>query len=423
MDKNTETFKGQTSNNIGCDKSSDKTINALIVGQQFGSWKELDQYISLYAKSQNFATRQTRSKHTRCRWQVCTSCPKTTEILSINSLSLNHNDYSIEDQTNKFAYQMLTKQYPDAFFLRQDLSNTIQSFKRQNNIKCEYKNWMHSITGSIFTNASFEFSPDIEQWIISYLTLASLSMQWQEIAQTIWYTSRFVENFQELGLYFNSIEQVNSNEQCDSIDLTEPEKIEIFNTFAEDTINIPVILLRELVSFVNIISILEIWKVIRNAVFHIMLIPKRWYNDEKQIETESQTRQQLFIIGLGNSIKVKTLVHIKQSFPDMSFCLLNISYNNIYNKINYRRLYVTVNGLTKKAIQTGLDASSLNSSSDEEDITAIENPIICSKRENKNRSSSNQNSESQKTRKPTQYQQCQNIGHNKAGCKAWYKYK
>ncbi|KAF0498703.1 hypothetical protein F8M41_020524 [Gigaspora margarita] len=215
----------------------------------------------------------------------------------------------------------------------------------------------------------------------------------------MWYTSRFVENFQELGLYFNSIEQVNSNEQCDSIDLTEPEKIEILNTFAKDIINVLAILLRELVSSVDITSILEIWE----------------YNNEKQIETKSQTRQQPFIIGLGDSIKVKTLVHIEQSFPDMSFCLPNISYNNVYNKINYQRSYITVKGLTKKAIQPGLDASSsaiqelkdfmnkfitkyipkkrermntiqledeneVNSSSDEENIIAIENPSVHSKR-------------------------------------------
>ncbi|CAG8787717.1 6643_t:CDS:1, partial [Gigaspora rosea] len=34
-------------------------------------------------------------------------------------------------------YQMLVKQYPDVFFLPQDLSNVIQSFKQQNHVKYE----------------------------------------------------------------------------------------------------------------------------------------------------------------------------------------------------------------------------------------------------------------------------------------------
>ncbi|KAF0502488.1 protein far1-related sequence 5-like [Gigaspora margarita] len=254
---------------------------------------------------------------------------------------------------------------------------------------------------------------------------------------------QFVENIQELGLYFNSIEQVNSNEQCDSIDLTEPEKNKILNTFAEDTIDVPVILLRELVSSVNIISILKIWEVIRhrrkaknyvvlfknnshlcmclglvqcgfvcrhffqvmtvssNAAFHIMFIPKRWYNDKKQIETESQTRQQPFIIRLGNRLDAGSSAI--QELKDF--------INKFITK------YMPKKRERMNTIQLK-DENEVNSSSDEEDITAIENLIVHSKRgaprkkrlkgshklENKNRSSGNQNSENQKTRKPTQCQ-------------------
>ncbi|KAF0498704.1 protein far1-related sequence 11-like isoform x3 [Gigaspora margarita] len=118
MDENTETFEGQTSNNVGYDQSSDKTINAPV---NFATIIRGSEYKDGVCRSRRYACehqdhystknktcivenqQQTRSKHTRCRWQVRASCPKTTEILSINFLSLNHNDHPIEDQTNKFA--------------------------------------------------------------------------------------------------------------------------------------------------------------------------------------------------------------------------------------------------------------------------------------------------------------------------------
>ncbi|CAG8839956.1 9870_t:CDS:2, partial [Racocetra persica] len=96
----------------------------------------------------------------------------------------------------------------------------------------------------------------------------------------------------------------------------------------------------------------------------------------------------------------KNSAHIEQSYLDLSFCLPNISYNNVHNKINHRKAYVTVNGLSKKAIQTGLDTgddevASSNSSSDEGSI-AIENPIVYSRK-------------------------VSNTRHNKAGCEVWHK--
>ncbi|RIB23895.1 hypothetical protein C2G38_2169977 [Gigaspora rosea] len=169
---------------LDCIESHDENLanrmDEPVVGQIFGCWNELDRYISFYAKSQNFVSvirrseysnricrsrlyacehqghngsnktsiaenqRQTRSKRIGCRCQVRTSCPKTTGILKINSVCLNHNDYQIRNETNKFAlkyrtffedmlkdikfwteigninmrtqYQMLVKQYPDVFF-------------------------------------------------------------------------------------------------------------------------------------------------------------------------------------------------------------------------------------------------------------------------------------------------------------------
>ncbi|CAG8784653.1 6604_t:CDS:2, partial [Dentiscutata erythropus] len=69
----------------------------------------------------------------------------------------------------------------------------------------------------------------------------------------------------------------------------------------------------------------------------------------------SETQQQSFIIGLGDNTNAE---HVEQSFPDLTFCLPNISFNDIYTKINYRKSYMMINGLSKKAIQTRIDTSS-----------------------------------------------------------------
>ncbi|CAG8696510.1 21375_t:CDS:2, partial [Gigaspora rosea] len=215
-----------------------------------------------------------------------------------------------------------------------------------------------------------EFLPDIDEWITTYLTQASLSIQWQEIAQAIWYTSQRVNNIQDLvGVQLNSIEKVDLN-----------------------AVDAPAILIQELLS------------------------------STEQIELESLTRQYPFIIGLGNKQNVDDN---EQSFLELSFCLPEISFSDIHAKVNYCKAYVTANGLLKKTIQIGLDAGSINeknieqqknededisnSSSSDEDFVAVENPIVHSRREG------------QKARKPTQCQQCQNTGHNKTGCEAWHK--
>ncbi|CAG8843586.1 10137_t:CDS:2, partial [Gigaspora margarita] len=157
----------------------------------------------------------------------------------------------------------------------------------------------------------------------------------------------------------------------------------------------------------------------------------------------SQTWQHPFIIGLGDSINAKTSAHIEQSFLDSSFCIPKISYNNIHTKVNYRNTYVMINGLSKKAIQTSIDAGSsavkelknfmsgfitkygpkkketliqrknTTSSSDKENFIVVENPIIHSRkgaprkkrlkgsyeREGKSKSSTKQHSKIQKNKK------------------------
>ncbi|CAG8815650.1 5019_t:CDS:1, partial [Gigaspora rosea] len=72
-------------------------------------------------------------------------------------------------------------------------------------------------------------------------------------------------------------------------------------------------------------------------------------------------------------------------------------------------------------------------SSSDEDFIAIENLVVHSKRgaprkkriksshELESKNSSSANSQTSKIRKPTQCQQYQNTGHNKAGCEAWHK--
>ncbi|CAG8816360.1 28144_t:CDS:2, partial [Gigaspora margarita] len=85
----------------------------------------------------------------------------------------------------------------------------------------QYKNWNHSITGSTLTHASSKFSPEIDQWITTYLTLSSLSMQQQEIAQAIWYISCLIDDFEDLGLQSNSTELSNLTQSSNLFDLTE----------------------------------------------------------------------------------------------------------------------------------------------------------------------------------------------------------
>ncbi|KAF0530555.1 hypothetical protein F8M41_012114 [Gigaspora margarita] len=253
----------------------------------------------------------------------------------------------------------------------------------------QYKNWIHSTTGHTLIHASSEFSPDIDKWITAYLTPTSLSMQWQEIAQAIWYTSKLINNFLDLELQQSDLTgQLDITEQSDSI--------ESLNSFIEVSVDAPAILAKELISSSEIKSVLEIWE---------------------QLESELQTRQQPFIIGVNNNNADRT--NPKQSFPHASFCLPSVSFSEVHRKVNYRKTYVMINGLSKKAIQTRPDVGTnaiqeledfMNgfitkyapkkkdkliqkrqhedendttsdcSSSDKEDFVIVENPVVRSKR-------------------------------------------
>ncbi|CAG8836493.1 16826_t:CDS:10, partial [Gigaspora margarita] len=564
-----------------------------VVEQIFGCWNKLDHFISFYAQSQNFVSIICGSEYSdgicrSCRYAFRASCPKTTSILKINSVCLNYNDHQIRNETNKFAlkyrtfskdmlkdikfwtkigninirtqYQMLVKQYPDIFFLSQDLSNVIQSFKQQNSV--EYK--AATLLNDLLERKSKDSSWIVRQALINDETVESYEWVFQTlIANTnvapltlitdndlavnaahkllskfpdaVLYLNRALNNEKsqnaiiktsvnsaislinlekhineqinrELGLQFdqsNLTEQTEQTEQSDSD--------EGFNGFVEDCVDAPATLIKELIPSTKVDSIHEVWEVTRHrrntknyivlfkdnshlctclnliqcrhffnvmttfnyAAFHIMLISRRWYTDKKQIELESETRKHPFIIGLG---RTETSISIEQTFSNLLFQLPDISFSDIHAKVNHRKAYVTVNGLSKKAIQIGLDAGNHaiqelenfmngfinkyapkrkekviqkrnirqheyedeatgSSSSDKENAIIVENLLVNSKRgaprkkrfkgsnepEKKHVSGTKQWLEIQKAKKQTQCQQCQNTGHNRASCKAWHK--
>ena len=108
----------------------------------------------------------------------------------------------------------------------------------------QYKNQAHSVTGSTLIHSSHDFSPVIDKWIIDYLTPAALSMQRQEISQAIWY----------------SLQQVDKNRAFEIED-----EIELPNTnFAEDTVDVPLILLKELIPINKVDDVIEIWELVHH---------------------------------------------------------------------------------------------------------------------------------------------------------------
>ncbi|CAG8700816.1 25521_t:CDS:2, partial [Gigaspora rosea] len=386
-ENNSEQVKDQLINTLLNDQNSAETIEALVVGQIFHDWEELDRFISLYAKTQNFVSVIRGSEYDkgvcRIRRYACEH-QGNNSILGITSLCLNHNDHPINNQTNKFAlkYQGFSENILKdiRFWTEIDLSNIIQSFnKRENHIECEaafllnyflerkaedtrwiinwkhideqidrsstfiqYKNWTHSVTGSTLTQASSEFSPEIDKWITSYLTPTSLSMQRQEISQAIWYTSQLINNYKDLGLQPNSTElsysteRFDLTEQFDSIEHS--DLTEVSDLFIEDTVDAPAILLSELISATKVKSIIEIWEITRHR--H----------------------------------SAKNSIYAEQLFSDLLF-----------------------------PIQTGLDAGT----------HAIQ--------ELKNFMNSFILKHAPKKKKKQFAKKCQNIGQNRAGCKAWHE--
>ncbi|RIB03028.1 hypothetical protein C2G38_2226242 [Gigaspora rosea] len=172
-EKDFEHFEEGPSNIEESARNAAEVLDAPIVGQTFGSWEELDRFISLYARSQNFASvicgseysegRQTRSKRSGCRWQVRATFSKKTGTLSISSVNLVHNDHLLENETNKVAskYRAFSEDIAVSchFFFAQDLSNAIQTFKRQNHVECE---------AAVLLNHLLERKAENARWIVNW---------------------------------------------------------------------------------------------------------------------------------------------------------------------------------------------------------------------------------------------------------------
>ncbi|CAG8693801.1 14858_t:CDS:2 [Gigaspora rosea] len=348
-----------------------------------------------------------------------------------NSLSYQQFDY--------LSNKLLAK-FPDsAAYLNRALFN-------------EKKHWALCYTSKVFT-AGMQSTQRVEgqnaiikNSVNGNTSLINLS---KHIDEQIGRASTFIQYKNWMHSITDLDEQLDFNEQSNST--------EAFDTFIEDTVDALSILLKELIPSTEVESVLEVWEVSRH---------RRNAKNYVQIEPESQTREHSFVIGLENN---KNPVH-EQSFPDLSFCLPNISFGDIHTKINHRKAYVTISRLLKKAIQTGLDSGSnaiqelknlmngfiskytpkkkerknikqhedkdeatSDSSSSDDDFVSVEDPVVHPKRgtpkkkrikgshEFASTSKSKQSLEVQKNRKPTQCQQCQNTGHNKAGCEVWHK--
>ncbi|CAG8459328.1 19435_t:CDS:2, partial [Racocetra persica] len=187
-----------------------------------------------------------------------------------------------------------------------------------------------------------------------------------------------------------------------------------------------------------------------------------------------QTRQQPFIIGFNNNNADEK--NSEQFFPHASFCLPDVSFSDVHKQVNYRKTYVTINRLSKKAIQTRIDAGS-NAIQELENfmngfitkytpkkkkprfikrtrgnmnmkmrlvqvivlvmkkvLLQLKTQLFARKEALQEKSDlkdsmnskakikkTKEHSEIPKGRKPTQCQQCQNTGHNRAGCEAWHQ--
>ncbi|CAG8828698.1 3784_t:CDS:1, partial [Gigaspora rosea] len=143
-------------------------------------------------------------------------------------------------------------------------------------------------------------------------------------------------------------------------------EIESFNTgFAEDTVDIPLILLKELIPANRCNDIVEIWEIVCHrctkknhivlfndhshlctclglvrcgivyqnffrllenslyAKFHIMLIPRRWYKTKKQLEEMSILCQQPFTDSIQESseetVYTETYIELPYKVADISY--------------------------------------------------------------------------------------------------------
>ncbi|CAG8772826.1 25429_t:CDS:2 [Racocetra persica] len=70
------------------------------------------------------------------------------------------------------------------------------------------------------------------------------------------------------------------------------------------------------------------------------------------------TRGHRISLVLSDNMNLEASVDVEQAFLNSLFRLPNISFNEAHIKISYCKAYTTMNRLSKKAIQAGLDAGS-----------------------------------------------------------------
>ncbi|CAG8480971.1 12316_t:CDS:2 [Gigaspora rosea] len=163
----------------------------------------------------------TRSKRSSCPWFINALCSKTTNVISITTILLEHETILWILFTNKFGTIHRTLTEPmladiEFWTTKGNLSmpgmHSTQRVEGQNGIIksmvnsytsvlelfkkldeqfhrastiIQYRNWTYSVTGSTLVHSSQDFLPIIDKWIIDYLMPAALSIQRQKIAKAI----------------------------------------------------------------------------------------------------------------------------------------------------------------------------------------------------------------------------------------------
>ncbi|CAG8844204.1 4060_t:CDS:2, partial [Gigaspora margarita] len=153
----------------------------------------------------------------------------------------------------------------------------------------------------IITDNDLAIDTAIES-IIDYLTPAALSMQRQEIAQAIWYTPQQVDK--------NHVFEIEN-------------EVESFNTgFAEDTVDVPLILLKELIPTNHYNDIVEIWEIVHHRCTkknYVVL-----FNDHFHLCTCLESSEETVYT---------------ETYIELSYKVADISYKRIHKSLNQRKEY------------------------------------------------------------------------------------
>ncbi|CAG8835756.1 28131_t:CDS:2 [Gigaspora margarita] len=206
-------------------------------------------------------------------------------------------------------WDSLLENYPDSVPYLTELQFT-QRVEGQNTIIKSIIN-SHTSIIELFKKLDAHFI----SWIVDYLTPAALFIQRQEIAQAIWYTSKLVNKDNALEIEYEDKSPSTS--------------------FAENTVDIPLILLKELIPANHYDDVIEIWELV--------------------LEPISTLQQQFFTDGFQESFAT----NLDEVFLEIPYKIPDISYEHVHKSLNQQKEYVKANRLSKKAIQMGLDAGPL----------------------------------------------------------------